>query len=583
MTSTRNESGKYVKTLAYFVSVVLAVLLGIAGCQLFFVNKIYPGVKVAGVSFSGLSKESANLRFNKLYKPSKVELIFEDQKFEIPTESFALKYNSEDTLNQAFSIGRRGTLANSIQERVLTTTQGLNLPLSFILDENLLDQSIGKLTKDINVPSATPSASIKNGGILVNSGKDGREVDVQRLKKELQLFFLSPQEKTLSVPVNIVAVQMSDDQVENYKKTAKLLIGKQLTLNFEDKTFVYKNSDLVNLLDFYTSNANRNKVDVLTESIAKDVNKSAEDARFAFENGKVVEFNPAIDGVEVNKQELAEKIIALTKDLQNQGSKELTIDIPTDKIKPQKSTSDVNNLGIKELIGRGKSSFRGSIPNRAYNIALATKRLNGILIKPGEEFSFNNALGDVSVYTGYQQAYVIKEGKTVLGDGGGVCQVSTTFFRAALEAGLPITERHGHSYRVSYYEQDTKPGIDATVYPPYADLRIKNDTPSYILVQTKVNLEKSTLVFEFYGTSDGRKSEISNFKTWGLKDPPPALYQDDPTLPVGTTKQTEHAIKGIKTSFDYKVVRSDEVLQDRVFYTNYRAWQAVYLRGTGGQ
>ena len=170
-----------------------------------------------------------------------------------------------------------------------------------------------------------------------------------------------------------------------------------------------------------------------------------------------------------------------------------------------------------------------------------------------------------------------------MGDGGGVCQVSTTLFRAALAAGLPIAERQAHSYRVSYYENDSSPGIDATVYSPYPDFKIKNDTSAHILIQTNFNPKTTTLDFEFYGASDGRVSAVTKPKVWDSVPPPPDLYQDDPNLPAGVLKQINGKAAGAKVAFDYKVTRGKEVLQDRTFYSIYRPWQALYLRGVGAQ
>jgi len=198
-----------------------------------------------------------------------------------------------------------------------------------------------------------------------------------------------------------------------------------------------------------------------------------------------------------------------------------------------------------------------------------------------EIFSFNKSLGDVSADTGFEQAYIIKEGRTVLGDGGGVCQVSTTFFRAALNAGLPILERHAHAYRVHYYEDDLGPGIDATVFDSTADLKIQNNTPAYLLIQSSVDLKKKKLTFEIYGTSDNRQVEMSKVRVWDQVPPPPDLYQDDPTLPAGTIKQVDWKAWGAKASFSYKVARGEEILTEKTFTSNYRPWQAIYLRGTG--
>jgi vancomycin resistance protein YoaR len=167
-----------------------------------------------------------------------------------------------------------------------------------------------------------------------------------------------------------------------------------------------------------------------------------------------------------------------------------------------------------------------------------------------------------------------------LGDGGGVCQVSTTLFRAALNAGLPILERQAHAYRVSYYEQESFAGLDATVYSPKPDLKIQNDTPAHILIQARVFPQEFKLVFQLYGTADGRRATITNPRLWDQVAPPPPLYIDDPTLPKGEVRQVESPVWGAKAAFDWKVVRDGQILQERTFYSVYQPWQAVYLRGT---
>ena len=203
------------------------------------------------------------------------------------------------------------------------------------------------------------------------------------------------------------------------------------------------------------------------------------------------------------------------------------------------------------------------------------------MVPPNEIFSFNEVLGDVSSYTGYKAAYVIMEGKTVLGDGGGVCQVSTTLFRAVLSAGLPIMERRAHAYRVGYYEQGSSVGLDATVYSPTTDFKFKNDTANYLLIQPTIDNNNYSLIFEIYGTSDGRVATTTKPIISSQIAPADDLYIDDPTLPLGNVKQTEHKAWGAKVSFNYHVERDGQVLIDQKFSSNYRPWQAVYLRGSG--
>ncbi len=326
------------------------------------------------------------------------------------------------------------------------------------------------------------------------------------------------------------------------------------------------------------------QVDDALYTLSAHIDIPVQEALFQFEKGRVTAFRASRDGRAVHREEARMRFDEAVRALPHAPIYQIVINLPVYTIQPSATTEKANSFGIKELIGRGYSEFQGSIPGRIHNVALAASRINGVLIPPGETFSFNDAIGDISAATGYQSAYIIKEGRTVLGDGGGVCQVSSTMFRAALNAGLPIAERQAHAYRVHYYEEGGfKPGLDATVFSPSVDLKIKNDTPAHILIQTKTDTKNFTLTFELYGTSDARSSEISNHIVWGQTPPPPALYQDDPTLKAGVVKQVDWAASGAKASFDYRVTRGNEVLQNTTFVSNFRPWQAVFLRGTATQ
>ncbi|MFA5769915.1 MAG: VanW family protein [Patescibacteria group bacterium] len=308
-------------------------------------------------------------------------------------------------------------------------------------------------------------------------------------------------------------------------------------------------------------------------------NLAAKNALFKFENGKVVEFRKETDGLKIKSDEFLPDfdkiIISFKTDISNKK-----IVLSSEIIKPEIKLSDINEYGIEEFIAEGKSDYTHSIPQRVHNVILAASKFNGVLIPKGKEFSFNDTIGDISALTGYQPAYIIKEGKTVLGDGGGVCQVSTTLFRAALNAGLPIIERNAHAYRVGYYENDSQPGFDATVYGPTVDLKIKNNTPGYILIETEIDKENNLLYFRFYGKKDNRRVEISKATVYDVVPALPPKYQDDPTLKKGVTKQVDFPAGGAKAFFTYKVYQGEKVAIDDKFYSNFRPWAAVYLVGT---
>ncbi len=325
----------------------------------------------------------------------------------------------------------------------------------------------------------------------------------------------------------------------------------------------------------------RNILSQNLEPIKKKIDKDPVDAQFKFENGRVTTFRPSENGQTVGMDKINQILEAKTLTIiTSNKAQEIIIPIPIIIIEPDITTEKANNLGIKELIGKGESTFYNSIPGRVFNINLAASRINGILIAPGEVFSFNKALGDISAFTGYKQAYIIQNGRTVLGDGGGVCQVSTTFFRAILDAGLPVVERNAHAYRVGYYEQDSPPGLDATIFVPSVDLKFKNDTGNYILVQREIDLNNYSLKFYFYGTNDGRVTNISKPVILNQSAPPAPLYQDDPSLPVGQVKQTDFEAWGANVYFTRTVTKNGKTIISDKFTSNYRSWQAVFLKGT---
>ena len=278
------------------------------------------------------------------------------------------------------------------------------------------------------------------------------------------------------------------------------------------------------------------------DDLARKSDRDPENAKFKMEDGRVSAFSLSKKGLALKKdmafQELKDFLLEKNFELLKDSSLKLTY---AEKV-PEITIDSVESMGIKDLISQGKSSFRGSPKNRIHNITVATSRFNGLMIKPGEEFSFVKNLGEVDGDHGYLPELVIKNDKTEPEFGGGICQVSTTAFRAAINAGLEITARRNHAYPVSYYNPQ---GMDASVYIPRPDLRFKNNTPGYILIQTEI--QGTDLTFNFYGTDDGRKTEIIGPKIIERK-------------PDGS----------MKTTFTQKVIRKDgSVIREDVFNSNY--------------
>ncbi|HJX59353.1 MAG TPA: VanW family protein [Patescibacteria group bacterium] len=574
----RNKKIRAVRWVVLGISLILFVLFSFY--NFYFLGKIFPGIYVAGANLGGKSPTEAIATIGQEVNiPQKIVLSSSDTTFEIFLNDVGLAYDFIDSARAAYGLTRTGNILYDLWTRLSLLASPKTLGVRFTLDEQKLNNNLSEIADQVATSPVYPSAKIVGKEVVIDKGKAGTQVDIPTLRISIGRALSYPTGELVQIPVKTIDPSISDEEAEGFRKRAEIFINKSLEAIFEYQDFLYKGNDLVSFLNArggYDGEA----INTLALTISSQVERQPQNPVFVFEGGRVKEFTASKDGVEVQKEELIGLITDNLKLLEENDQASASIEIPVNKTAPKITTGDVNNLGIKELIGRGISRFKGSIPNRIHNIVLASSRFKGVLVPPGETLSFNQLLGDVSELTGFKQAYVIKEGKTVLGDGGGVCQVSTTLFRAALGAGLPIVERVAHAYRVGYYEQDSVPGFDATVYSPSPDLKIKNDTPGHILIQPTVDTKTATLIFEIYGTNDGRIATTSKPIISSQTPPPEDLYVDDPTIPVGQTKQIDYKAWGARVSFNYSVTRAGEVIYKKTFVSNYRPWQAVYLRGT---
>jgi vancomycin resistance protein YoaR len=250
-------------------------------------------------------------------------------------------------------------------------------------------------------------------------------------------------------------------------------------------------------------------------------------------------------------------------------------------------TATAADLGITELVESQTTYFRGSTTDRVQNIRIASSQFHGLLIAPGETLSMAEILGDISLDNGYAEAMIILGDQTIKGVGGGVCQVSTALFRTAYYAGFQILERHSHAYRVGYYEQTSTghnqnlAGLDATVFVPIVDLKFKNDTPYWLLMETYIYPGSYALEWKFYSTNDGRTVTSSSTGLTNIVKSPDPVYRENPDLPQGTKKQVDWAVDGATVTVNRTVTLNGVVLYNDSFYTRYQAWGDVYEYGPG--
>src|SRR3989339_73299 len=563
--------------LLIFIEIIIIIF---CVYSLSFTGRIFPNTYIAGINLGGKSeKQAIEVLGQKVSVPETIRLINSSQIFDITAKSIDLLPDISASVQNALGIYRTGNIVYDFKGRTISFFKRIDLGIKFNKNDEKLDHLISVISDQVETTPIYPSLKFIKDKVILEKGRVGHTVDRNLLIAEIGHNFSFLDNSDISIQLFKNDPSLNDEKGARFLKRGENLLNKKLIVSYEGHTFVYQNEEVFNLLDpnnFYDNQ----KISTIITDISTKLNKEPVNSIFVFDEGRVKEFTPSEDGVKVEEELLFQMILGNLRTLEETSTQESNILVPVVLTPPQTTTSDVNNLGIKELIGRGVSFFAGSIPGRIYNINLASSKFIGILVPPGETFSFTKIVGDISAQTGYKQAYIISQGKTILGDGGGVCQVSTTLFRAVLNAGLPILERTAHAYRVGYYEQSSPPGLDATIYSPTVDLKFKNDTGSHILIQTKVDNKKMMLTFEIYGTNDGRVANITKPQVSNQIAPPPDVYQDDPTLPAGKITHTEHKAWGATVIFNYSVERGGEIIFKKTFTSKYQPWAAVYLRGT---
>lgn len=420
------------------------------------------------------------------------------------------------------------------------------------------------------------------GTIIIVPEKEGVILNHAPLQKNIinRIYQLSTQEIEISTLRELPEVNTTD--LEKGLPDIQVKLENEITIKHNDKEWKFRPLDH---LEGITFRKNNDQIiitvtpELLDNAFGDEIFSQTEtqvsNLKIHYnEKEEIVFEGKALNGEEVNRSKLINDLEMAINSL----DKEVTLEV-NQKVAQVEVDPGLQELGIKELLGTGHTSFSGSPSNRRHNIAVGMAKFNGLLIKPGETFSFNDNLGEVDGSTGYKLELVIKAEGTVPEYGGGICQVSSTMFKAGLFTGLPIVERSPHSYAVSYYAQIDGYGLDSTIYPGVKDLQLLNDTPGHILIQTFV--EGDHAYINFFGSSDGREVRLENYWRGNWRGAGGTQYIPTKTLPPGAKKQIESAHSGFDASWDRVITKNGEEVVENI-YSVYRATSNRILVGEGG-
>lgn len=594
---TNKDKLQWLLTLAIIFFILLILI--VSGSFIFdkiYQDEIYPNIFIGNLNLGGQTAEQAKELINKkINQISQAGVVFSYKNKRatiMPVIASAdadlaiqiINFKTDLAAEAALNYGRQDNWFINLEKKLSLLINKKRLTLETSVNQNQAEKILEDAFTETFQPAEdaaltvkkTPSTGVYEFAVMVESL--GKTIDYEEAIGQMlnNLSDLNGQEIILSTRTEYPKILAKDAlNVEN--KARAILAAAPLTLIYGDKKWVIEQDQLAGLLALKLNDSAADKVVVgldeiktksyLKEQIAPQIDQKSLEAKFTITSGKVSEFQNGQDGLALN---LEATLLKIENEITTSSQIELVVEAQPVLV----NAGNINNFGIKEIIGVGTSNFAGSPTNRRHNIKVGANAVNGTLIKPGEEFSLLKTLGEVTGSTGYLPELVIKEGKTIPEYGGGLCQIGTTVFRSTVASGLPITLRRNHSYRVAYYEPA---GTDATIYDPWPDYRFLNDMPTYILIQAKFSGDN--LSFEFWGTRDGRIATSTKQVIYNIVKPEPAKIIETTDLRPGEKKCTEKAHNGADAYFDYKVTYPNGEIKAKRFSSHYVPWQEVCLLG----
>jgi vancomycin resistance protein YoaR len=563
-------------------------------------GRIYPGVAVGGIDLSGLTPQQAmELLTQRLDFPTRGKIAFQDgtNMWTTTPAELGLTLDAQNTAQAAYNLGRAGSLVTRLTNRWNAWSYGVDLAPRFVLDEGIAQSYLQGIAQQVNRPIIEANLGISGVEVVVNSGQVGRTMDVAASLSSLDTQLQTLMDGLIPLVVHETPPVILDATAQ--AELARQILSAPLVLQIPNPEpgdpgpWSFEPAALVPMLtiqrvkseigEVYQVGLSTDALRTFMMNIAPPLSREPQNARFIFNDDtrQLEVIQPAVIGraldIDSSLAKINEQLLA--------GQHTISLVIQTTN-PPVPDWSTAESLGITELTSEYTSYFYGSDRARIQNIATAASRFHGLLVAPGESFSMADALGDVSLDTGYAEALIIYGDRTIKGVGGGVCQVATTFFRTVFFGGYQVDVRWPHAYRVTYYEQtasgghDNKlAGLDATVFAPEVDFRFTNDSPYWLLMETYPT--STSLTWKFYSTSDGRTVDWTTTGLQNIVEPPEPLYTENPDLGKGEIKQVDWAVDGADVTVTRTVTRDNSVIHKDIFNTHYIAWQAKYEYGPG--
>ena len=553
------------------LSIAAGLGLGWGGFEAYYATRALPAVTAAGISVGGLTQTETVAKLEAAFKsqtPPTINVAAGEKSLQVSASELGWQPDATATAKAALQVGRDGNMLENFGKRF----SSVNLPLIAQVNAVQFKSRLSEISKPFEVAAKNAAIIVAQNKYVVRADTTGQGLD---FAGAIKAFLENPNLTDLELKITAVPAKLQKADLEPIAEKANLLL-RPVVLAYTppgtDKNLSKTlSTEEVRNLFFVKKDGLRSDekaIQSTLQRVASSYDREPVNARYKTVAGAFVKTKDQLGfGLDL---ETAKKLVS--QEILNPETTQIVLPVIINK--PSITASSLPDPKTFTMISSATTTFYGSPNARIQNVYTAISHLNGYVVPTEGVFNFNDAVGNIGIENGFAEGLIISQGRTVKGIGGGVCQASTTAFRALYKAGLPIIERNQHAYRVHYY--DPIIGMDAAVYQPSLNLRMKNDTGGPILVRASAKGLSATV--QLYGVPSKRKVIISNPRILWRVPAPPSKTEVDYSLRPGQVKQIDWSADGYgvrvnRTVIDAKGSRND------VLSTNYRAWQAVYAVG----
>lgn len=562
-------------------------------------GRIYPNISVRGLDLGNQTESSARaliLQHYDAFLANPVTFRYGDQTWHPTAEELGIELDIDGAVQTALIIGRtEESRIDNTRTVASVWEKGVDLPLLIRMDQQKMQQYLVGIAQTLEAPprNADVGLDVEQAKITITPQQPGLQVLVDETFGDIDTGIQNLEQQEVKLHTRMLAPVVKDADVAPVVARLQTTLSEPIRMVSNEEgcldacRWEWSPQHIARWIRLVrtTTTDGIPQIEVQTDQtairnalvpVAAAVRKEGTLPLLNWNNGVLSILRPGQSGQGLD----VDKAQSLINDALAGGPR--TLGLPLLDLPPPVNETNLATLNIVAPVGVGVSSFRNSQAYRITNIRAGARRMYGILIPPGGEFSFNDNLGAVDASGGFVQGAAIVNNRTQQEWGGGLCQVSTTMFRAAFWAGLPIVERHEHDFRIRWYEElGEPPGMDAAIYTGAADLRFLNDTGGWLLIQSYVDLNRQQLTIILYGQDTGRDVKMSHQIIRHIPSPKESVTVEDPSLPAGTFKQTDWAQPGLEAAVYRDVWQNGTLLRRDTFPTLFQPWPNIFVRGTG--